>query len=171
MEFLTCSQDHLEGTCIDIQLVLLKYHHKQRICYRLIYLTWRLDRLTFLFHGCMYYSHLGPYSSITFNQNVNQVMCGGCFHCSRLCKAVILWHNFSGLLWNGEFGTEIAEQSSSCDMQFKISQSQPLKTGVCFVSILCKWTTSSKGHGSGLWLADFDPSFFIAYAEWRIRWM
>ena len=29
---------------------------------------------------------------------------------------------------------------------FEMNQSQPLWTGVCFMSILCKWSTSSKGH-------------------------
>ena len=48
--------------------------------------------------------------------------------------------------------------TSSFDMLFEMSQSQPMHVGVCFMPLRSKWATSSKGHSSGLWLVDFDPS-------------
>ena len=53
-------------------------------------------------------------------------------------------------------------------MLFEKSQSKPLQTGVCLMSILCKWATSSKGHANGLWLVDFDPS--CLFSSWKDGW-
>ena len=59
--------------------------------------------------------------------------------------------------------------TSSLDVLFEISQSQPMHGDVCFMSLLCKWATSSKSHVSGLWLVDFDPSCFLSMSKdgWR----
>ena len=48
--------------------------------------------------------------------------------------------------------------TSSFAVLLEISQSQLIHADVCFMSLLCKLATSSKGHASGLWLADFDLS-------------
>ena len=40
-----------------------------------------------------------------------------------------------------------------------------------FVTHLCKWTTSPKGHASVLWLVDFDPSCLLSMLKdrcWKI---
>ena len=55
--------------------------------------------------------------------------------------------------------------TSSFDVLFEISQSQPMNDDVSFVSRLCKWATSSKGHVSRLWLVDFDPSCFLCMSK------
>ena len=57
--------------------------------------------------------------------------------------------------------------TSSVDVLFEISQSQPMHSDVCFMSLL--WATSSKGHVSGLWLVNFDPSCLLSMSKdgWR----
>ena len=40
-----------------------------------------------------------------------------------------------------------------------------METGVCFMSVLWKWATSSKGRASGLWLVDFDPSSLFSMSK------
>ena len=39
----------------------------------------------------------------------------------------------------------------SFNMFFEMSQSQPLQTDICLMSILCKRATSSKGHANTQW--------------------
>ena len=50
-----------------------------------------------------------------------------------------------------------------------MSQSQAMHTGVSLTSLLCKWAASLKGHASGIWLVDFDPSCLLNRSKdaWR----
>ena len=67
---------------------------------------------------------------------------------------------------NRGWGVQLVNHKS---VLFEMNQSKPLQTGVCLMSILCKWPTSSKGHANGLWLVDFDPSCLFSSSKdgWR----
>ena len=69
---------------------------------------------------------------------------------------------------------DIHLSTSSFDMLLEISQSQLMHTSVCFMSLVCKWVTSWKSHGSGLWLVDFKPSCLLSISKdgwWKISAM
>ena len=81
---------------------------------------------------------------------------------SVTCIAAIFRHH-STIIFRHHLST------SSFDVLFEISQSQPMHAHVSFMSLPCKWATSSKGHVSGLWLVDFDPSCLLSLSKdgWR----
>ena len=83
----------------------------------------------------------------------------------------LFYTRFQFYVYSGYLSTsfDIHLSTSSFDLLFEISQSQPMHADVCFMSLLCKWATSSKGHVSGLWLVDFDPSCLLSLSKdgWR----
>ena len=73
-------------------------------------------------------------------------------HIAAVLSLDFIWHSFFNIIFRHAVWNE------------------PMCVRVCLMSLLCrKWATSSKGHTSGLWLVDFDPSHLLSIS--KSRWM